>query len=254
MRSTLAVALGAVLLLATLVSFAPASLLDARVAEMSGGRMRLSNASGTIWNGSGELWLLPAGPHEPLRWRLDALPLLRGEVRVAIDHGGEGAPAATLAYGRDHLELRDLDLALPIESLLPVAGPARIAGVGGTLRVHVDHLARTADTLDAQLTVQWPDASVPGPRPDTRIALGTVSVALNGRGAELGGPVQNSGGDVEITGQLAVAATGAAKLDATLRPRTTTRERADMIAAALSSIGAGDGEGGYRVHWSGAWR
>ncbi len=254
MRSTRAVALGAALLLGALVILAPATLLDARIAALSGGRVRIANAAGTIWNGSGELSLLPAGPREPLAWRLDAWPLIRGEVRLAIDRGIAGATPATLSYSRDHFELRGFDLALPVESLLQLASLARMAGVGGTVRLHVDHLAQLADALDAQLTLQWADASVPGLRPDTRIALGTVSVALNGRGAELAGPLRNSGGDVDISGQLSVAATGATRLDATLRPRATTRERADMITAALSTLGAADGEGGYRVNWSGAWR
>ena len=200
--------------------------------------------------------LLPAGTRQALHWRLDAWPLLRGEMRAALVNETAGAPSATVIYGRDHLELRALELALPVESILPLASTAKLA-LGGTVLVQVEHLVWRGDALDAQLTVQWRDASVPGPpgpRAAARIALGDVRIALNGRGSALAGPVSNTGGDVEISGQVAVAAAGASSLEATLRPRGGERERADPVTAALSTLGVPDGQGGYRVRWSGAWR
>lgn len=255
MRPALAVAIGAVLLAATLIVAAPASLLDTRIAALSQGRMRLANATGTVWNGSGDLVLLPALSRQPLRWRLDVLPLLHGEIRGTIGGERDGALSTTLAYGRDRIELRTLDLSLPVESVARLAsatknGPA----LGGNLRLQIDHWVWLGDALDAQLILQWRDASVGGPRADAPIGLGEVQVDLNGRGAEVSGPVRNAGGEVEITGQLTLAAAGAARLDLTVRPRTTDRERADMITAALSMLGAADGNGGYRVRWTGAWR
>lgn len=255
MRGALAAATGAALLVAALVALAPAALLDSRLATLSGGHLRVVNTAGTIWNGSGELVQLPAGSREPLHWRLEAWPLLRGEVRAAIGSGTDGAPSATLVYGRDHFELRGFDFSLPVESLLSSVTAAKLAQtVGGNLQLHVEHLLQLGDTLDGQLTLQWDDASVPGPRTDTRIALGTVRADLSGRGAELAGPLRNSGGEVEIAGRLAIEAKGAATLDATLRPRSTTRERADLVAAALATLGTPDGQGGTRVNWAGSWR
>lgn len=255
MRGTLAAAIGAVLLIAVLVVTAPAALLDSRISAASGGRMRLANATGTLWNGSGELVAPAAGTRQSLHWRLDPWPLLRGEIRAQIGSGSEGALNSTLVYGRDRFELKSLDFSIPVESLLRAATAAKIAqSFGGNLSVHVDHLLQLADTLDAQLSLQWDNASVPGPRLDTRIALGAVRVDLSGRGAELSGPVRNSGGEVSIDGELSLAAAGAAKLDATLRPRGATRERSEMVAAALSTLGASDGQGGYRLRWSGSYR
>jgi hypothetical protein len=84
--------------------------------------------------------------------------------------------------------------------------------------------------------------------------LGDVRIDLNGRGVELTGPVRNAGGDVEINGRVVLTASGATNLDATLRPRNADRERAQLVTAALSTLGAADAQGGYRVHWTGAWR
>jgi general secretion pathway protein N len=253
MRLALAVVLGAVLLVAALLATAPATLLDARIAALSGGRVRVADAAGTIWSGSGELVLLPARTRQPMRWRLEPWPLLRGEVRAAIGTDTAGAPSATLAFARDHFELRALDLALPVETILPLATSAKVA-LGGKIYLQVAHLAWLGQALDGQLSVQWRDASVPGPRADAPIALGDVRIDLSGRGAELSGPVRNSGGDVEMSGQLVLAAAGAASLELTLRPRPGDRERAEAIAAALSTLAPDDGRGGYRLRWTGAWR
>jgi general secretion pathway protein N len=254
LRPALAFAAGAVLLGITLLIFAPAGLLDARVNAASDGRARIANASGTLWHGSGELVLLPAGTREPLFWRLEAWPLLRGEIRATIALDAEGARSATLAYGRNRLEVRDLDVSLPAQSVLLAAAPKTPIVVGGSFALHVERLVQLPDLLDVQLSGEWRGSSIPGSSADAPISLGDVRIALNGRGAVVNGPLRNSGGDVEIDGQVEIGAAGAAKLDATVRPRSSDRERADRIAVALGTLGAPDGRGGYRVTWTGAWR
>ncbi|TMH24176.1 MAG: type II secretion system protein N [Betaproteobacteria bacterium] len=215
LRPALAFAAGAVLLAIALLIIAPAALLDARIDALSDGRLRIASAAGTLWQGSGELVLMPAGTRQPLLWRLDAWPLLRGEIRATITLGANGARSATVAYGRDRLDVRDLDVSLPAQSVLLAAAPRAPFAVGGALALHVERL------------VQLP--------------------AING-------PLRNSGGDVEIDGQLDVGAAGTARLDATARPRGSDRASADRIAMALAALGAPDGRGGYRVIWTGTWR
>ena len=97
MRRALVITAGAVLLAITLLIIAPAALLDARINALSEGRGRIANAAGTLWRGSGELVVLPAGTHQPLFWRLDAWPLLRGEIRatIAVDADAARAPGLT---------------------------------------------------------------------------------------------------------------------------------------------------------------
>ena len=254
MRPALAFAAGAALLAITLVIIAPAALLDARVNALSDGRVRIANAAGTLWHGSGELVLLPAGTREPLFWRLEAWPLLRGETRATIALDADGARSATIVYGRDRLEVRDLDVSLPAQSVLLAAAPKTPLAVGGSLALHVERLVQLPSLLDAQLSGEWRGGSVPGSSADAPISLGDVRIALNGRGAVVNGPLHNSGGDVEIDGQVEIGAAGTARLDATVRPRSSDRERADRIAVALGALGASDGRGGYRITWTGAWR
>src|SRR5437667_171840 len=84
-------------------SVAPAALLDARTNTLSDGRLRIANATGTLWQGSGELVLMPAGARQAFSWRLDGWPLLRGEIRATIAVAANGARSTTIAYGRDRL-------------------------------------------------------------------------------------------------------------------------------------------------------
>jgi len=254
LRPALVLTAGAVLLAIALLIIAPAALLDARVSALSDGRLRITNAAGTLWQGSGELVLIPAGPRQPLFWRLEAWPLLRGEIRATITPAANGARSTTIAYGRDRLEVHDLDVSLPAQSVLLAAAPKTPLAVGGSLALHVERLIQLPEALDAQLSVEWRDGTIPGSLLGTSIFFGDVRVALNGRGTAITGPLRNSGGDVEIDGQLDVAAAGTARLDATLRPRGNDRERVERTAMTLAALGTPDGRGGYRMIWTGSWR
>jgi hypothetical protein len=254
LRPALALAAGTVLLAIALLFIAPAALLDARISALSDGRLRIANSAGTLWRGSGELVLLPAGTRQPFFWRLDAWPLLRGEIRATIAFGAEGTRSAMVTYGRDRLDVRDLDVSIPAQAVLLAANPKTPLAVGGRLVLHVERLVQLPDVLDVQLSAEWRDGSIPALLVDAPISLGDLRIALNGRGAAINGPLRNSGGEVEIDGQLDVGAAGTARLDATVRPRGSDRDRADRIAMALAALGVPDGRGGYRLTWTGAWR
>ncbi len=251
MKAALALAAAALLLAIALAITAPASLLDGRLAEQSDGRLRIAEAAGTVWNGAGELVLLPRGTRRPLSWHIDAWPLFLGEVRGSVSIDG-AAPPADFIYGRRDRVLRRFELSLPMDSVLESAGvPAALVGAGGSIAVHVERFVQTPDTIDADLALQWQGASLPALRPGVRIALGDVRLDLRGTGAEIGGALSNRGGDVEIAGRVAVSFRLVPRVDATIRPRAgIDRDRSEAIATALSLIGAPDGQGGYRVAWS----
>src|SRR5215468_2038928 len=103
MRTGIAVAVAIVALAAALIFEAPASLLDARLASISQGRVRIANAAGTLWRGSGDL-VLSGGAHQGVAWQIDAWPLLRGELRGSFRDAASSRPIASLDAGGDHLE------------------------------------------------------------------------------------------------------------------------------------------------------
>jgi hypothetical protein len=220
MRPALAIAAGAILLGLALALTAPATLLDRRIDALSAGRLRLANAAGTLWRGSGEIVLLPSGTRLPVAWRAELWPLFRGELHATIGVDA-GTPDSVLVLGNDRLDVRDLEVSLPAESVVRAAGPALPLAARGDLALRVERL------------VQRPDL---------------------GRGAVITGTVRNTGGEVELVGQVGVGAAGTLQLTATLRPRSNDRERAEQIAASLAAIGSRDGQGGYTVNLKGSWR
>ena len=249
MGPKLAVVAGALLLAIATAIEAPATLLDGRIAAATNGRMRLADATGTIWNGAGDLVLLPTGTRRALAWHIDAWPLITGEVRgtVAMDAGG--APRATFAYSDERAALREFDADLPMDALLQSAGiPAALGAAGGIAALHVERFLHASNALDADLALQWQDASLPAP--GVRIALGDVRAELRGNGPEIAGPISNRGGDVEIAGRMTLSAALAPKLDATIRTRAgLDRDRTESISTALSLVGSPDGQGAYRILW-----
>jgi hypothetical protein len=111
-------------------------------------------------------------------------------------------------------------------------------------------LVQTRAGLDAQLTVQWRDASLPGPRAGSRIALGNIRLDADGTGPEVIATLSNRGGDVDISGQVALRAADSPAINATVRTRPgIERERAEAVATVLALIGTSDGLGGYRLAW-----
>ncbi len=84
MRSWLAVAAGVLLLAMAIAAEAPASLVDRQLDAMTEGRLRVTDAAGTIWNGSGALVVLPYGARVPVDWHIDALPLLRSRLSGSL--------------------------------------------------------------------------------------------------------------------------------------------------------------------------
>jgi|SRR5215470_2584421 len=251
MRTGIAVAVAVVALVAAVIFEAPASLLDARLASISQGRVRIANAAGTLWHGSGDL-VLSGRPHQGVAWQIDPWPLLHGELRGSLKDAASSRPIASFDAGGDHLELRGVDFALPMEALLKTLGaPSFLATAGGEVTVHAERFARGPDALDAQLSVQWSNASVPGQRAD-RIALGDVRAELSGIGHEVPGTVMNSGGEVAIQGTIGASADGSTRVDVAVTPREgIARERAAAIAATLGLVGSSDGKGGYRLAWAG---
>jgi hypothetical protein len=249
MGPKLAIIAGALLLAIAVAINAPASLLDSRIAAATDGQVRLAGATGTIWNGAGDLVLLPRGTRRALAWHIEAWPLVTGEVRGAVAMGGSAAQRAAFAYGHGRAAVRGLDAELPMDTLMQSAGvPAALGSAGGIVAAHVERFVQMPNAIDADLALQWQDASLPAP--GLRIALGDVRVELRGNGPEISGPVSNRDGDVEIVGRMTLGASLAPKLDATIRPRAgLDRDRAESIATALSLVAAADGQGGYRIVW-----
>jgi general secretion pathway protein N len=255
MRSWLAVAAGVLLLAIAVASEAPASLVDRQLDAMSEGRLRIADAAGTIWNGSGALVVLPYGARVPVDWHIDALPLLRSRLSGSL--GSATSPPPTFDIGPDDFQVRGLSVTLPAEALLRVGNaPSLLSIAGGLVNLRSDAFAMHRGAFDGGFVATWQNASLPGPRPEVRLSLGDVRLDATASGTEIKGLLSNTGGDIDISGIVALGASGAgARADVRLNPRAgIDPERSKAIQTALSMIGAASDSGGFRVVWQASGR
>lgn len=255
MRRVIVLVAGAALVMVALLIMAPATLVDGRLDVLSAGRLRLTNASGTVWNGAGDLRVLPGEMGIPLYWHIDAWPLLRGELRGTLSRDDDTGAPATFSLSAREATLRNVVMALPAGALLRAAGaPAALATAGGNVGVRIGDLTRRDDRVDGQVALSWDQATLQstliGPRQSSRIALGNVRFDGTGQGNAVAGTLSNAGGEVEIAGTASIAMNGTASINALLRPRAGGDvERTRAISSALATIGRPDGSGAFRITW-----
>ncbi len=240
---------GCALLVAALAAFAPATLVDRRVAAVSGGRLRVADAEGTVWQGRGALADAAGAWRLPVAWTVDATAIARGALAVALTPPPEAtSPRARLDLAGTAIAVRDTSLELPAGALAS-ALPARVpVTLGGTVAVTATDFAAEAGAFRGAIGARWRDARVVAG--GIVASLGTVDVALAPQGGRLAGRLTNGGGDVRIDGTVTIAADGAG-IDATLTPLPSAPE---PVARALAALGTPDGAGGVRVAWRGALR
>lgn len=249
MRVLPAIGVVLLLLLLALVLRAPATLFDSRLEAASAGRLRLANAAGTVWNGSGDVRIVAGDSAIPVTWHVAAWPLLRGRLRGSLVTDDATAPADFDVGGGD-FDIRNLSLTLPAQSILRGAGAPALASAGGTMRLRATALAKRGDSLDGDLNLRWSKATLGavGMMPD--VALGEVRFDGTGQSGALNGTLSNEGGEVDISGTASVSLDGRGRISATLRARTgLDPERAKTISRALATVGAPDADGGYRFVW-----
>ena len=224
---------------------APASLADARIAAMTKGTVHLTDVEGTLWRASG---IIAAGATRmPIAWRIDAAPLLRGELRLQLVRGdGDSAsmPKGDVAIRRSAVELRDIDATIPAGFIAAATGSG--PGVaGGDVAINAASVEWTPSAMRGDARIRWLGAWITVPGSAAPTALGDITATLSGNADRLSGPITNAGGDLAIQGTLTCGAQSGVQLSLVLTPR-----RADdrNLAQALSMIGAPEGDG-WRVEW-----
>ncbi|MEP6943459.1 MAG: type II secretion system protein N [Betaproteobacteria bacterium] len=251
MRAGLIFLVGVLLLVTALVARAPATLLDARLDAATRGRLRLVDAAGTLWDGTGELRLTPGESALPVAWRVDAWPLLTGELRGTIALAG-AAPAAFMVDRRD-AEVRDLGVELPAQAVLRALDAPMIVA-GGQVALRTPRLAWRAERIDGELGVRWSAASVSlaglPMAQSPALALGDVRFDATGQADALSGPLSNVGGEVELSGSASTSVGGKARVDVSLTPRAgLDAERASALKSMLSAVAQPDAAGAFRIVW-----
>lgn len=203
------------LTLALILAAPPASLVDAAIAHASANRVRLAEASGSLWSGGGRLAnshgeRLPV-PWLALGWRFEPGALASGRLvwRLSID----GRPALRIALGAGGMEIQEIELDLPAGPLFAaLPQPVFQLGWHGRLGARGEHFACDwQGRCKGNLELNWRGAAT-DILPDRR--LGDYRGALNADGEGfrlmLSSPTDNA---LRVDGQVSARADGVPALD-----------------------------------------
>jgi general secretion pathway protein N len=193
--------LGAWVYALALIATAPAALLDAALKDSSGGRLRLTEAQGTLWSGAGDIEVRdPArGVAYGMRvgWRSRPASLLRARLDFAIDVK-EAAKPFPLSLCLSGIEVKDADITLPASALgiaVPKLAPLSLTG---DLHLHVASLTLDRTHPAVRATLRWLIAG----STLTRVSpLGAYELQLGSAGNTLRASLRTLEGPLALNGE-----------------------------------------------------
>jgi len=241
-RTLLAIGLGAYAL--ALIAAAPAALIDATLARASKGWLRLAEARGTLWSGSGQIEIrdrfgrTAAGRY--LAWRALPASLLRGNLLfdVELARSGRRFPVKVTFSG---IEVGSADLDLPAEVLwlgVPKLAPL---GLGGDMSIHVADLILGNGTIRGNGTLQWRAAT----SALTAVSpLGDYELRLDSNGTRVQAALRTLRGPVELDGKGSWTSGDNPNFTATAR---VPPQHQAQLAPLFALIGIDRGEGRFEL-------
>jgi hypothetical protein len=222
------------------VAFAPASLVDAQVAQRTQQRLRVVDATGYWWHGRGAVATADGAVRVPIGWRVDVGALVRGRWVIELAGSDAAAPRAIVAMHESRVDIRDLRLTVPASIVSSLDPRLKDVALGGRLSIDVRTLTRAA-SVAADVGARWERAAIA--TRDVAADLGSVALATTSP-EPFAGTLRNDGGDVAVDGQVRVQPNGV-DVGAVLRARPALSDGARRM---LPLLGAPDA-GGVRVDW-----
>ena len=184
-----------------LIAIAPATLIDARLEQASEGGLRLAEASGTLWSGTGQIEMRDAnrrsGIAKSVAWHVRPAYLLRGELRyeVALDHAAQHFP---VVISLSRIEVADADINLPAAALglgVPKLAPL---GLTGDMLLHIARLSFGRSAIHGNATLQWHGA---GSSFTSISPLGNYEMRFEGDGSAARASLRTLQGPLQLDGE-----------------------------------------------------
>lgn len=231
MRKLAVLFVSVLLLVGALVWRAPATLVASRVSHLSDGRITLNETLGTVWHGHG---VLAAGDARiPLEWKLQAMPLLHGELAIAMTPApgifGSTTPHGNITLTRRSVRLHDFAAGIPAMAIAATSVARPRLDAGGTIDFSTQDLFWQPPSSSGVLSTQWSNAKF-GLAGGELVALGDVSALFTASGSALAGPIRNVGGEFSIVGDVLVRDDGGGRVHMTLQSRSPFDARMAMLA------------------------
>lgn len=191
---------------ASLLAHLPASLLDARLAAATGQRWRLAGASGTLWQGGGQLMYVAASgevlPMSKLAWRWQPAALRQLALVWQIDSDGT-IGQVQLHWGGAALE--NLQLQVPVAAVTAFSPRWHSARLGGVLQLHVPKWQLAGGQQQGVATLGWQAASSPLSRLQP---FGSYALDAQGQGSQVLLTLRTVHGPLQIQGQGSYSGSG----------------------------------------------
>ena len=227
-----------------LIAMAPAALVDAGLQRASDGKVRLAEAQGTLWSGTGQIEILDAsrktGIATDIAWHVMPLSILRGQLVCEVDLHAQGRPfPVTISFSR--IELANAEIKLPVGVLglgVPQLAPLELTG---DLALHVASLSLERSRIDGNAMLRWQAA---GSRLVTISPLGSYEFQLEGKGSSIEVVLRTLEGPLQLDG--AATWTTGARPAMSITARVLPQQR-EQLAPLLQLIAVERGDGSFAV-------
>ncbi len=215
-----------------LAAMVPATFINPILAHYGGNNLRVSNAQGTLWNGSGSLYGL-----EEIRWKIRLPELLLGHLHINVA-SSIATRAMDIFISPARIEMQHVALILPAAVLADWAPMLKSLAPGGKLSMVTEKFSASDTFFRGRLELDWLDATSSLSRV-APIGSYRIHLAANGRGLTLQLDTQK--------GPLFLAGTGSWSPSTGLRFSGTARSKNEQLAGLLNLIGKPSPSGAYRV-------
>ncbi len=215
---------GALAALATALVLAPAQWAATGVERISGGRVELAEAMGSVWNGSAILVLTAANgsPHsrsslpDPLSWQLNPWPLLTGTIELTLRHPAAlPEPLVIRIHAGGETQIFASTLRLPAALLVGLGAPWNTVRPGGVVSLTTDGLHLSRGRCSGSLSAEWEYAS----SALTPVSpIGHYRVLTSGQYPGTRVELQTLAGPLELTGSGTISEGGHLRFEGIARP------------------------------------
>ncbi len=205
----------------------------------------IGKVQGTLWHGKASRLVVRGVRIDDVRWRFRPWSLFAGRLEFGLRAQLDGKPLRTRA-GMSFSSppwLRDVQASLPAAELLYRLGVNRVE-VGGDLVLRLDEVMFPPQGVPMfSGEVRWSPAEISAP---LALSLGSATLTTEHDDTVTRGELVASGGALQVQADVVLEASGAYRLDATVRQNGTVPQAVTKFLTTFAEYQ----NGSYRLEWS----
>lgn len=195
-------AAGIFCLLLFVLATLPAYWIDWLLNRAIPDRVRIQEATGTVWNGTGNLIVHSLGQElaqTRIAWSVQPWWLMTGKLQLRLNGLDSTAPQqAMLRLGYRYISIQDVNATVPAGLAAALHPAVTLVAPTGRLQIVTDEATLTPAGVQGKLQITWLGA---GAGMGGLNELGDYQLLINGRGADAELSIQTLRGDVAVSAQ-----------------------------------------------------